>query len=513
MERFLAQHQADIIGVLSGFDRLLLRGTLPSLNNPLSLHTWMRYYGILYKDFAGFAEQCAAEIKAHAQAVARAQGRPYRYLYSPSISKEEVAREIMAADGITEGLICVLACVESCASYRWRRDGHRRGKPLGRAQRQCLHFYFYYLDREFGLMHIRLQSWLPFTIQVCLNGREYLARQLAREGIGCDQRDNCFARIDNLPRAQELLDDLTWRDWVPLLRAWAERVNPLLDSRYGLDQHGYYWTIRQSEYATDVMFRDAASLRRLYPALVGHAIQQLTCEDVLRFLGRRRDSRHLGEVTSDCIKRLEGTRVKHRVAENSIKMYDKQACVLRVETTINDPRRFYVYREATRRGQKILRWQSMRKGVVDCVRRAEVSRRANERYLEALAVVGSPQPVAQTLDSVSHRVVHQGRPFRPLRPLTAEEAALFRAVMNGQFLVQGFRNEDVRRLLMPSEASHRDRWRQAAGRITRLFRLLRAHGLIRKVSHTRWYRVTPKGQHLMTLALKLRSTDLAKLAA
>jgi hypothetical protein len=513
MERFLAQHQGDIVGVLSGWDRLLLRGTLPSLNNPISLHICLRYHGILYQEFASFAERCGQEIKAHAEAIARKHGRPCRYLYSPSISKEAVAREIMAADGISEGLICVLTCVETSATYRWRRDGHRRKLPLGRAQRPCLHIYFYYLDREFGLMHVRVQTWLPFTIQVCINGREYLARQLSRQGIGFEKRDNCFTRIDDMPRAQQLLDELTGRNWVPFLNALARRLNPVLDARLGLDRHGYYWTMRQSEYASDVMFRNASRLRRLYPKLVSHAIQQLTCEDVLRFLGRRRDARTLGEVTSDCIRRLEGTRVKHRLAENSIKMYDKQGSVLRVETTINDPRRFSVFRQATRHGQPIRCWRPMRKGVVDAVRRAEVSRRANERYLEALAVVSMPQPVAQTFDPVSARLVRGGRRYRALRPLTSEETALFQAVMHGEFLVQGFRNQDLRRLLLPSADSNRKRRQQASGRITRLLRLLRAHALIRKVSHTRLYRVTPKGHKLMSLALKLRHTDLAKLAA
>jgi hypothetical protein len=512
MERFVQRHQGQIIGLLSGFDRVLFRGTLPSLNNPNSLTRFLHIYRILFKDFGRFVQQRSEELKAHAQALAQAHGRPYRYLRSPGVSKEAIAQEIAQADGITDGLVCVLACVETATSFRMQGDWKKQRFPMVRAQRQCLHFYFYFLDRDFGLIHVRLQSWIPFTIQVCVNGREWLARQLAKEGIACEQRDNCFAHIADLPRAQQLLDELTTRDWVPFLKALAQRVNPLLDARFGLDSRSYYWTIRQSEYATDVMFQDAASLHAVYPKLVSHAIQCLTCEDVLRFLGRH-DNRALGQVTSDVIKRLEGTRVKHRVEENSLKMYDKQACVLRVETTINDPHRFRVYRERTRRGKKCMSWLPMRKGVVDCARRASVCRQANERYFEALAVVGLPQPIAQTLDPVSRRITKDGRPYRPLRPVTPAEAALFRAVLNGQFLLQGFRNRQVRALLEPGAEADPRRRRQASGRVTRWLRLLRAHGLIRKVPTTRYYRITAKGQQLMTLALKLRDTDLAQLAA
>lgn len=128
-------------------------------------------------------------------------------------------------------------------------------------------------------------------------------------------------------------------------------------------------------------------------------------------------------------------------------------------------------------------------------------------------MVGLPQPIAQTLDPVSRRITKDGRPYRPLRPVTPAEAALFRAVLNGQFLLQGFRNRQVRALLEPGAEADPRRRRQASGRVTRWLRLLRAHGLIRKVPTTRYYRITAKGQQLMTLALKLRDTDLAQLAA
>ncbi len=309
-----------------------------------------------------------------------------------------------------------------------------------------------------------------------------------------------------------MLDRLTERRWEKFLNVYARRVNPLLDATFGFDVHGYYWTMRQSEYATDVMFRDAASLREIYPHLVNHAIQGLTCEDVLRFLGRRTDRRFCGEVTSDVIKRIEGIRVKHRVQENSIKMYDKEGSVLRIETTINDPRRFKARRRVTRKGQKVMRWVPMRKGLADIARRVEICRAANERYLQALAVVGQPQPVAKTLDPVNRRIQRNGRPYRALQPLKREEAAVFRVLLRGDFLLQGFRNKDLRRALHASAEKEPATRRQASGRITRLIRLLRAHAMIRKVPATRYYRVTDKGQSIMTLALKLRDVDLAALA-
>ena len=362
-------------------------------------------------------------------------------------------------------------------------------------------------------MHVRLQTWLPMTIQVCLNGREYLARQMDKAGIGYEQRDNCFTQIEDLPRAQKLLDRLTTRKWERVLKQFAARVNPWFQGKNALDERGYYWTVMQGEFATDIMFRDAAALKALYPALVDHAMKQFSCEDTLRFLGRRiQPTRYNGEVRTTLKHRPEGVRIKHWVEENSIKMYDKQGSVLRIETTINNARRFKVRRPTTRNGEACLGWVPLRKGVADMTRRVEISRAANERYLEALSVVGDPAPTSEVLDPVSRRITRQGRPYRGLRPVSAEECRLFGILLRGEHALQGIRNADVRKHLYPHDEKNADRRRRASGRVTRYFRLLRAHGLIRKVPTTRYYRVTIKGHQLMTTALRLRQTAMNQLA-
>src|SRR5262249_32352079 len=190
-----------------------------------------------------------------------------------------------------------------------------------------------------------------------------------------------------------------------------------------------------------------------------------------------------------------------------------QGCVLRIETTINDPRMFQVFRGATRKGRAVLAGIPMRKGLADIARRVEVSRAANRRYLEALSVVKRPAPTRQVLDPGSRRVVKEGRPYRGLRPITEEEATVFEAILQGEHLVQGFRNKDLRSLLAAADEADPARRRRSSGRITRRLRLLRAHGLIRKVSRTNYYRVTSKGHQVMTTALRIRAMDVTRIAA
>jgi hypothetical protein len=514
MERFLQQHRDRVIGVLSGFDRIVFRGSLRAISYPAGLAGYLSARGVLYKDFARFAQGLSDQLKTHAQQLAAAAGRPLQYVASAKVSKEELVRRRLAAQPVEDGLIAVLSCVEPCQSFELRRDRERRRLVLVPAQRKCLFLYFYYLDREFGFMHVRLQTWLPFTVQVCLNGREYLARQMDRLGIGYEQRDNCFTRIDDLPRAQARLDHLTTRRWPRVLNGFVRRLNPLLRRASGLDLPGYYWSVRQSEYATDVMFRSPADLGEIYPGLTEHALRHFGSDDVLRFLGRRiQPARFNGEVKTELRRRIEGVRVKHWVEENSLKMYDKQGSVLRIETTLNNPYRFKVRRVKTGHRRRRLHWLPLRKGVADLPRRVAICQAANARYLEALAVVGRPAPVPDLLDPISRPIVHQGRPYRALRPITPDEARLFALVLRGEFRLQGFRNRDLRwQLHGPPPADPQQR-RRAAGHITRLLRLLRAHGLIRKVPHTFYYRVTQRGEQIMTTALHLRELDLSTLAA
>jgi len=199
MERFVTRHGDRIAGILSGFDRMIFRGTLRSLSYAEGLEAFLATRHVLLKEFGRFAQRVSDRVKQHAEAIARTHGRPFEYLASAATSKETTARAIMTRDGITDGLICVLSCVEPCRTYDIHRDRVRKHiHPVAR-ERKCLHLYFYYVDREFGFMHVRVQTWLPLTIDVYVNGREWLARRLTRVGIAYTQVDNCFTEWPIFP--------------------------------------------------------------------------------------------------------------------------------------------------------------------------------------------------------------------------------------------------------------------------------------------------------------------------
>ena len=497
MERFLTRYGDRIDGIVAGFDRLLFRGTLRSISFLEGMDRFLSSQRVLYKDFARFAERITARVRTHAETLAAQTGRPLEYLPSSKISKDARAREILTRDHILEGLVCIFSVVEPCWSFTVRGDRQTKRLRLTQGERKCVALYFYFLDRDFGLMHVRLQTWLPLTIQIYVNGREWLARQLRAAHLTYDQQGNAI-RPHDLARTAILGAQLVEFAWEPWLRHYAAQVNPWVSRREGLFR-AYYWSVRESEYAVDVIFRDPPTLAAIYARLLHHAIEHFQTGDLLRFLGWVQPGRFKGQAHSTLVHRPEGVRIRHWLDENSIKMYDKAGRLLRVEMTLNNSRGQYA-------------WLPLRRGIADIRRRADLGRAACARYLDALSVVGELTPSHHLLDPLSRRVTRAGRPYRPLRPISPDEAPMFRAVLNGAYAVQGFRNHDLHSVLGPVPTDPSARRRHGA-RITRWLRLLRAHGLIQKVGTTRYYRVTPTGHRVMTTALAFRDTDIALLAA
>lgn len=514
MQEFITVHEDCIQGVLHGFDRMIFRGTVRCISYTDGLGKYMNSQGILLKDFDHWAQRCTRRLADHFDALAKAVGRPCVYLASSAVSKEQRALAIARTDRIDRGLVCVLSCVEPCVSASIRRNAQSKHLELEFVPRKCKFYYLYLIHPVFGWMHIRIQSWIPFEVQVYVNGRSFLQRQLDKAGIGYVQQDNCFTRLDNLNKAQRLIDQLGRMDWCKVLRGLVEPFWPACQT--GLLPEAlasFYWTLRQSEVATDVMFKEAADLAGLYPRLCRHAIEAFSCQDILRFMDKS-PSRFRGEVTGSLVKLVQGVRVKHHVASNSIKMYDKGGSVLRIETTINNPKSLRVYRGPLDRPRQEVKWRCMSKSVADLARRETFCRQANQRYLSALAAVGLSLPAAAVLDGVSRPVVQRGQRDRALRPVSPDDAAVFAGVMDGKHLVNGLSNGSVQAVLFTRAARDQKEARRRSNWVGRRLRLLRHHGLIKKLGIRRLYRITDKGTRVMGLALALRaSTTLLSTAA
>jgi hypothetical protein len=396
---------------------------------------------------------------------------------------------------------------------------HRSANPTERGLRlrpgKCLHLYQYLLHPRFGFMHARLQTWFPFNIQIYLNGHEWLAQRLSRRGLGFTRVDNCFTSLENAALTQRLMNQQLKTNWPSALEAIARSLNPLHGEIFNCSPMDYYWSAYQTEWATDVMFKTPRALADIYPSLVRHAMLHFKSPDVMRFLGRKPHSNFLGEIETSFKDRAEGVRVKHWVRGNSIKMYDKAASVLRLETTIGNTSDFKVLRPAHHDPNGPLDWRPLRKGVADLHRRAQLSQRANESYLDALATVSDDTPVAHLFDAVSRPTTYLGRRVRALRLGDPSDIALLQAIARGEFTTSGFRNRDLRAILLTSKhnAETEIDSRKLSARVSRLLRILRAHGVIKKVPKTHRYRVTSRGSLLTSALFAVRTASIKQLIA
>ncbi|HXP59631.1 MAG TPA: hypothetical protein VN829_04020 [Dongiaceae bacterium] len=305
---------------------------------------------------------------------------------------------------------------------------------------------------------------------------------------------------------------------------WRTHLKGLLDQNHPLHREiccpldwEYYWTCCESGYATDVMFREPERLAALYPRLVQHALLSFGSADVLRFLRHKVPlsgkihPKFEGQVVTDLNARPEGIRIKHRVDHNSLKMYDKFGRGLRIETTLNQPKGFRVFRRPEGGPDQPRKWRTLQRGLAHLDRRAEVSKAANERYLLALAAVEEKTPLRQLTAQLCRPLKRKGTRYRALNSWSPCDGALLEAINRGEFALNGLRNRDLRARLYPTKASPEEEARRAA-RVSRLLALLRAHGILRKVTGTHRYHVTARGRSVVTALLTAREADTEKLA-
>lgn len=508
MNTILEQYQDKINGTFSFFDRMIIKGHIFQLFSLSGRKFFLSSLNVLLKDFSAYANQVTADIVSHVETISATEDRPLRYLTSSKISKEQTALSILKENPVSEGLICILSVVEGCQTFQpmKQENGHLE---LRSVIRKCKYYYFYYLDKNFGFMHVKLQTWFPFMIQVYINGRELMKHTFEENDITYKMYDNSFYEISDIGKAQELADKFDSKALCRQLDFFAHKVNPYLDTIEQILHNGYHWCVDQCEYATDVMFKSREALEDIYPSLVDHAFYDFSCTDIFSFLGRKLDHKFLGEAVSDYRKRPEGWRIKFKMKSNSIKMYDKFSC-LRIEMTINDSKEFKIFKEVNHRdGSTSKQWVPMGKSIANLYRYAEISKAANKRFLDAVQDVVPVKSTEKEIYELCGKKIVKGRCYTGFNVWSAETFQLFEAISNGNYLIRGFTNQDIRKALgikNPDTAKER-------GRMSRTLAKLRSHGLIRKIPHTRRYLVSKKGRRVMGALIETKRRTYPELAA
>lgn len=481
-----------ILGVFSCFDRILFTGTLPDICHAKAFTRELNRRHVKIFDFPRFASPLRDAIRDNAERLAAENGLVIEYIRrTKAFRKEDRIQQILAERGTHPGLVHIFSAMEACASFKpWHDKGS--GKTFLRPDSgKCLHYYFYFIDPDLGLCHLRVPTWAPFRLQFCMNGHNWLASRLKRLKIGYKLVDNAFVAIDDFARAQQIADRLKPHTLHRKVDRYARQFCPAAAEF----QAGYHWSIMQVEYATDVVFKRREDLAPLYDHLIRSAVHVVRAENVATFLGKKLDPRYQGEVGNDFNTRIQGTRIRHRMGPVALKMYDKFGRVLRIETVANDVSFFKHHRRVEHRdGTSEVKLAAVRKTLYSLGVLSGILHACNRRYLEFLSSLDDDSAGRRHLESLSEPVRDQRRSYRGLNFFDPKDCALLLTLARGEFNLRGFQVRDLRPIL-----NH-----LSGAQLSRQIKRLRMHRLLKRVRGTYTYYLTRLGRRAIAAAFRLR---------
>ncbi len=491
MELFTDRHASKIRGKLSCFDRVVITGTIPGVCYAAGMTSFLYANGIRIFDYPKWAEPLREEIRTNAERLAEENGLEIEFIRRKNFRKEKRIKEIIAKRGDHPGLVHIFSAMEPCPSYKPWHDKKSHRTFLKPTNAKCLHYYFYFIDPELGLCYLRVPTWAPFRLQFYYNGHYQLAAELRRKNIGYKMVDNAFVDLQDWDAAQSLADSIDPARVHRKLNEAARHFCPVI-RRFSA---GYHWSLMQLEYATDIVFHRQKDLKPIYEELVRTAVHSVKPENIATFLGRKLTGQYQDEMGNDFHTRIQGTRIKHHMGKVAIKMYDKHAIILRIETVANDVSFFKHHRKVEHRdGTWTMKTASMKKSIYSLPALLGLMWASNQRYLRFISCVDDPTMALKELEKISKPARDSKRTYRGFNLFHGYDLDLFLALLRGEFNISGFHNASIR-MHLPGKTSQQ---------VSRLIKRLRKHGLIRKIRNTYKYYLTTLGRRVVLTALKLR---------
>ena len=336
------------------------------------------------------------------------------------------------------------------------------------------HFYFYVVDDDFGPFFLKFCSYFPYNAKLCINGHEYLKRQLAKRGIGFEALDNGILRCADPEAMQRLADGLTAERIDALLRKWLARLPHPFSSNDREKGIRYDISILQAEFARTEVFDRPLAGRVFFEEVMRENLDLGRPDHVQlifdRRVNRRTPTRYRTRVITDGVIPSLHVDYKH----SRIKQYHKEGRALRTETVINDTYDFDV-------GRRLRNLDDLK----------QIGFAANRRLLGVERLSHDATIGAETLAAL-HRSAHiDGQRAAALRFGDPRVQALLAALLRFDLLPAGFRNRELREAVAPLRGMSFDDYN--AGQMTYDLRRLRLRGLIERIPRSQRYRLTAEG--------------------
>lgn len=495
----LKQNEEKINGILETFDRMIVNGYILQLQRPEKFLYYLIQNDIKLKDFDQFAQSQTYSLCRHIEQYIKNNDVELQYLNSGKISKDDLARSFLEKNPNKTGLISAFSITELCRTMTVKPNHNSQKLEITSRNTKCKHYYLYYNDEEFGWMFLKIQTWFPYNVQIYFNGREYLSKILDKNNINYEMYNNSFSYIEDFDKVQQLADSILNKKISSSFDGLIEQVNNLLPNIKEKLNQSYYWCIDQCEFATDVNFKSREDLSVFYKKLVETAYFTFSSSDIYSFFGR--NIKYIknfkkGEIVSDLRNRYQGYRIKFKINNNQVKMYDK-GNNLRIEVTINNPNDFKVLKEkeVIVNNDKIETkkvWSPMGKSIANLYRYVEISKSITKRYIEALPIVDSEQVSLHELEKVSMKIEVNNRNYSGFNLLREDTLCLFKEIASGKYIINGFTNKMIRKELYKDYDS-----KKIINKVTRLLAKLKVHGIIKKVTKKNKYYLTSNGRKLI----------------
>ena len=359
------------------------------------------------------------------------------------------------------------------------------------------------MDAEFGLCYLRIPTWAPFRLQFYCNGHQWLERQMVNAGLDYEKADNCFTWVSDLAAAQSLVKKFDPRRLHRVLEeAAAHWVS--VHGRFGQSLH---WTIHQAEWSTDVLFKSRRILPGLFHEIARTAAIEVGSEDIYRFMGKKLRANSKAEADTRLQTLVQGTRLKHTLGANTLKMYDKVESVLRIECTTHDVTTFTHHRKVEpRRSESLLtpagssgpaaakKWAPMRKTFYNLIALGRAMSACNRRYLAYLSQWRDHTKECHALRAITaSRRDEKERSVRGINFFRDDDLLFLQALQRGEHQISGVTNRTLQ--------SHLPDW--GAPKIGRTLRRFRVLKVIKAVAGKRKYYPTPRGETLIIAGLQL----------
>jgi hypothetical protein len=490
------KYKEDIFGTISCYDRIIIKGTAGTFGYAGGMTTFFNRNGYKIFDFARIFAPITEQIKMAAEEIAKTNGLEIEYIRKAgAFRKDDKIAEILSKRGEHEGLIHIFSAVEIANTYKPWHDKQTGKTFFKNDQTKCLHYYFYFIDKELGLCFYKVPTIAPFVATIYFNGHNLLETKLKKHNVSYNKKDNAFTFISDFEKAQELSDKIRVEDIHSVLDIFTSRYCPL-PSEWFLS---WNYTIQQVEYATDMVFKSGEILKPLYENIIKTAMHTVTPDDIANFLGKRFSVLFEGEAGSKYNRRILGTRIKHQMGEVSVKVYDKFGCVLRIEVTSNNVSKLKSFRDVNKRDGTVERKMApVKKSIYSLFVLTQIFKNATKRYLEFVSAFDDPTDGLKKLNKITEPVAENNRNYRGFNFFSKEDERILLAVADGKFTLKGLTNKELRKFL-PEKSS---------GQISRILKRLRLHGLIKKIGKTYKYYSTSLGKLVITAGLSFKNMAL-----